>query len=159
MEDDVDHLTGRRTRTALAALCGASAVVAAVPAWWRPWLPQEEAEAKLDRAGIVACSGLIVKGTVDAVGPAGAGMVRVRLEGARRLEPGGGSGEGSGGTASFLVPEGDAGAYAPGGRVLVAALRSGEGAPLLFTGAEIEPAWDWMEAEARDPAAPSCPTA
>ncbi|MEV7201709.1 hypothetical protein [Streptomyces griseoluteus] len=146
--------TRRRSRRMLVAAIGLAAAVAAATftAVWAPWSAGEEAEAKPDQSGIVACAKLIVAGTVAGTDSAGPGEVGVRLDVERYVKPGKGPGE-----VRFVVPREDGAAYRAGTRVLVSVSRFADEVPLLFTGDEIRTAEEWMTAEAGRPDAPECP--
>ncbi|KND39010.1 hypothetical protein [Streptomyces acidiscabies] len=134
-------------------LFGLAASIAVAVGVRVPWASSEEdGAAKLDQGGIVACSRLVVEGTVAGVEDVGGGSVRVRLDVDRYLKPASGSAE-----SAFLVSEEDGAAYRTGERVLVSVSRFADEAPLLFTGAEVDPTLEWMEAEINRPDGPSCP--
>lgn len=142
---------GNRVRNALLASLGLAAAAALLLTLWAPWSSPEEAEAKPDQSGIVACSKLIVTGTVSGTEAAGDEKVRIRLNVEKYLKPSTGPGK-----SEFLVPEQDGAAYKTGARVLVSVSRFDGEVPLLFTGREIEPTWEWMEAEVGNPDTPAC---
>ncbi|MFG3287906.1 hypothetical protein ACGF3G_03720 [Streptomyces sp. NPDC048179] len=142
----------RRTRAVLFSLLGLAAAVAVLIGVWAPWSSGGGGEAKLDQSGIVACSKLVAVGTVAGVESAGGGRVRVGLDVERYLKPATGSSR-----TEFLVPEEEGAAYRAGDRVLVSVSRFAGESPLLFTGTEIEPTWEWMAAEYNRPNAPACP--
>ncbi|MGW2208106.1 hypothetical protein [Streptomyces sp. NPDC001781] len=144
----------RRSRLRLVTVLGLAAAVAAVAltAVWAPWSSGEDAEAKPDQSGIVACAKLIVEGTVAGTESAGPGGTTVRLHVDRYVKPGKGPAE-----VRFTVPRQDGAAYRVGTQVLVSVSRFADEVPLLFTGDEIRSAEEWMAAEAERPDAPDCP--
>ncbi|AZQ35063.1 hypothetical protein EJ357_17485 [Streptomyces cyaneochromogenes] len=145
--------SGGRGRKVLLAAVGLAAAAALFVTVWAPWSSDDDAgEAKLTQGGIVACSRLIVEGTVSGVESAGDGKVQIRLKVERHLKPATGPRE-----AEFLVPEEDGAAYDSGARVLVSVSRFDDEVPMLFTGADIAPTREWMQAEANSPDTPSCP--
>ncbi|MFE2556872.1 hypothetical protein OG361_15055 [Streptomyces sp. NBC_00090] len=143
----------RRVRALLLTGTGLAASAALLlTLLWAPWDPAPAETARLSESGIVACSELIVEGTVSSVRSDELGRLRVRLRVDRYLKPESGPEE-----SEFLVSREDSRAYKMGERVLVSVSRFENEEPLLFVGEEIEPTWEWMRAESVKAVRPACP--